>query len=435
MNLTGWGRYPRIQSQGFFLKTPEGLRDFLREPGDCIVHGMGGSYGDSALNARVILSRRYNKILNFDPRAGVVRCQAGITLSDLIQVFLPRGWLPAAMPGTRLITLGGAIAADVHGKNHHQAGCFSEGLISLELMLPGGQVVECGRELNRELFLATCGGMGLTGIILTAALRLQPVKSAWIRETVIRSQNLKEAFLLFDENQDAAYSVAWIDCLAKGDSLGRSVFRLGDHADSGGLDLPFRKPVRVPFTFPGFLLNRHSISWFNHLFYKKNNKSSAPVEDRPVPLGDFFFPLDRLANWNRLYGRPGLTQYQLVLPKEAGLAGITAIIKKTAAAGLGPFLGVLKLFGPGNDNYLSFPLEGYTLALDFKIQTGLFSLLDELDRIVIEHGGRLYLAKDVRMPREVFQKGYPRWELFAELREKLGLRQKFNSLQSTRLGV
>ncbi len=431
MNLTGWGRHPRITSREFILKTPEGLRDFLREPGDCIVHGMGGSYGDSALNERVILSRRFNKILAFDPQAGIVQCQGGVTLADLIQVFLPRGWFPAVVPGTKLITVGGAVASDIHGKNHHQAGCFSESIISLELMLPDGQVVECRPEANRELFRATCGGMGLTGIILTATLRLQPVKSAWMRETVRRGQNLGEALELFEENDHATYSVAWIDCLARGDSLGRAVLMTGEHADSGALDLPARQPLNLPFVFPGFLLNRCSISWFNQLYYQK---SPLLVKDKPVPWEDFFFPLDRVANWNRMYGRQGLTQYQLVLPKKTGLAGITAILQKTAAAGRGS-LGVLKLLGRGNDNHLSFPMEGFTLALDFKIEKGIFPLLNELDRIVMDHGGRLYLAKDVRMSRTMFQKGYPRWELFAEMREKWGLSRKFNSLQSQRLGV
>jgi decaprenylphospho-beta-D-ribofuranose 2-oxidase len=330
------------------------------------------------------------------------------------------------------VTVGGAIASDVHGKNHHKAGCFSECVHSFTLMLPDGRVVTCSREEHRELFLATCGGMGLTGVILTATFRLQPVQSAYIRETIIRSQNLEEIFNLFRENQGATYSVAWIDCLAKGDRLGRSVLMLGEHADSGPLTpLPVRT-FSMPMDLPGGLLNRYSVSWFNHLYYQR---SPVFVEGRLAPLEGFFFPLDKIAHWNRLYGRKGFTQYQLVLPLAASFAGLTQILQKIGAAGLGSFLAVLKLFGPENDNYLSFPLAGYTLALDFKIEDRLFPLLDELDRVVVDHGGRLYLTKDVRMPQEVFQKGYPRWEQFAELRARYGLPAKFNSLQSRRLGV
>jgi FAD/FMN-containing dehydrogenase len=432
MNLTGWGRYPRIETQGFSFGTIEHLIEYLHKPQDYIAHGLGRSYGDSALNQRVIFTRRFDKILEFDPQTGIIACESGVSLAALIDSFLPRGWFLSVTPGTKFVTVGGAIASDVHGKNHHKVGCFSESVLALDLMLPDGQVLHCNREENRELFLATCGGMGLTGIILGATLRLQPVKSAYIRETIIRSHNLEEIFHLFEENQAGTYSVAWIDCLAKGDQLGRSVLMLGEHSASGQKTLPSAKTLSIPIDLPGYFLNRYSVSWFNHFYYQR---SPVFVEGRLVPLETFFYPLDRIGNWNRMYGRKGFTQYQMVLPKEASFAGLQAIINKIAEAGLGPFLGVLKLFGPENKNYLSFPLEGYTLALDFKIQDRLFPLLNELDRIVVDYGGRLYLTKDVRMSQEVFRKSYPRWEQFAELRERYGMSEKFNSLQSKRLGV
>lgn len=335
-------------------------------------------------------------------------------------------------PGTQFISVGGAIAGDVHGKNHHWAGCFSKSVLSLDLMLPDGKVVRCGRDENMPLFRATCGGMGLTGIILRATIQLQPVASAWIRETIVRCPNLKAVFDAFEAYLSAPYSVAWIDCLAKGEHLGRSVLMLGAHAQSGSLKRQPSGACSIPFDLPGFCLNRYSISLFNHLYYHRH---PVFVEGRLVPLEDFFYPLDKIHHWNRMYGPRGFTQYQLVLPKAAGFKGMHRILGTIAEAGQGSFLGVLKLLGPQNDNDLSFPMEGYTLALDFRIQKRLFPLLDELDRIVLDCGGRLYLSKDVRMPRAVFRRGYPHWERFVCLRQQMGMNEKFNSLQSERLGV
>lgn len=432
MKLSGWGRYPCIQVSGSSFETLTQLSDNMKKIGDCIAYGMGRSYGDSALNERVVFSRPFDKILDFNPQDGIVTCESGVTLSELIEVFLPRGWFLSVTPGTKFITVGGAIASDVHGKNHHKAGCFSECVHFFDLMLPNGEVVHCSRENNRELFLATCGGMGLTGIILTAKLNLQPIQSSYIRETIVRCQNIEEIFCLFEEHRSVTYSVAWIDCLAKGKNIGRSILMLGEHANSGRLYLPTVKQRSIPFNLPSICMNKYSVSLFNHLYYRMNPWF---VEGRLVPLETFFYPLDKIGHWNRMYGHRGFTQYQFVLPKEASFEGLKDILKRIASTGLGSFLGVLKLLGPQNENYLSFPMEGYTMALDFKIQTNLFPLLDELDRIVLDHGGRLYLTKDVRMKREVFIKGYSKWELFVELREKQRMKDKFNSLQSKRLGV
>ena len=432
MKLSGWGRYPHIQTEGQWFETPAQVQNYLKQPGDTIVHALGRSYGDSALNERVIFSRRFDKILAFHPTAGIVQCESGVSLSELIDIFLPQGWFLSITPGTKFITVGGAIASDVHGKNHHKAGCFSACVLSFDLMLPSGKVMVCSREVNPELFFATCGGMGLTGIILNATFKLQSIPSSYIRETIIRCRNLKEIFSFFEAYRQTTYSVAWIDCLAKGEDIGRSILFLGEHADTARFDLATAKSLSLPVDLPGFFLNRYSVSLFNHFYYHAH---PSFIEGRLVHLDTFFYPLDRIGYWNRMYGRGGFTQYQLVFPKEQSLEGLRAILQQIASAGLGSFLGVLKLFGPQNNNDLSFPMEGYTLAIDFKIQKKLFALLDDLDRIVLDHGGRLYLAKDVRMTREVFRKGYPGWARFEELRAKQGMKNKFNSLQSKRLGV
>ncbi len=433
MDLSGWGKYPIIQAEGLCFEHASRVRQYLQKSDDCIAHGMGRSYGDSALNYNVVFTRRYDKILNFDPKQGIVTCESGVTLVDLIDTYLPRGWFLTVTPGTKFITAGGAVASDVHGKNHHKAGCFCESLICFDLMLPDGSIVQCDRENNRELFMATCGGMGLTGIILSVTLKLQPVRSNAICETIIRCKNLEDAFHHFEKYESTPYSVAWIDCQAKGDNIGRSVLMVGEHADSGDMPLPAVRPsVSIPFNFPGFCLNRYSIAAFNQLYFRINPEYE---EGRIVSLDTFFYPLDAIDMWNRMYGKNGFTQYQMVLPKESSLKGLRKILEKIASAGMGSFLAVLKLFGRENDNYLSFPMEGYTLALDFKIHPKLFPFLDILDRIVLEYGGRLYLTKDVRMKKDVFINGYPKWEKFKQLRKQENMKEKFNSLQSRRLGV
>jgi len=432
MKLCGWGRYPVIEADGLSFETTGQAAELLARPGRWIAHGLGKSYGDSALNSQVLMTRRFNKLLAFDPKLGIVTCESGVTLAELIDVFLPRGWFPKITPGTKLITVGGAIASDVHGKNHHTAGCFSAAVTDLRLMLPDGRILSCSPTENGDLFRATCGGMGLTGLILHATLQLQPVHSAYIRETVIRCRNLAEGFEQFERNRQISYSVAWIDCLARGDNLGRSVLMLGEHADDGRLRPPPGRPSSIPVECPGFMLNAYSVALFNQLYFYTH---PSRVKDQPTPIDAFFYPLDRIAHWNRMYGPRGFTQYQFVLPKAASFHGLRVILQKISASGIGSFLAVLKLFGPQNENMLSFPMEGYTLALDFKIQPRLFPLLDELDRMVLDHGGRLYLTKDVRMARETFQAGYPLWESFKTLRDNYDLRAKISSLQAERLGL
>jgi decaprenylphospho-beta-D-ribofuranose 2-oxidase len=432
MDLTGWGRYPRIQAKAYSFESPEELRTCLKNDENYIVYAKGRGYGDCALSQEVIFTRRFNNILDFDPQTGIVTCESGVVLAELIEVFLPRGWFFSITPGTKFISIGGAIASDVHGKNHHNAGCFSECLLSFDLMLPDGRIVSCSRKKNKELFRATCGGMGLTGVILTATFRMQNIQSGYVRETILRAGSLQEIFDLFEDHIATTYSVAWIDCLAKGTSMGRALLMLGEPADTGSLEFPQTKVVSLPIDLPGSTLNKYSLSVFNHFYYRRK---SVPLIDRLIPVTKFFYPLDAIQHWNRLYGSKGFTQYQLVLPKEASFKGLEKILSRIAQAGLPSFLGVLKLFGPKNDNYLSFPMEGYTLALDFPIKAKLFPFLDELDSIVADHGGRLYLAKDVRMSKRVFRKGYPGWQKFNELRDQKGLKKKFNSLQSNRLEI
>ncbi len=429
-NGSGWGNYPRIKNNAVDYVQAADLKDIVSQQQAMISRGNGRSYGDSALSETVIKVKPHDLFLDFDQDAGVLHIEAGVLLADILAAYVPQGWFLQVTPGTKLITVGGAIASDVHGKNHHVAGCFSESVEQFRLMLPSGEVVNCSKTDNTELFQATCGGMGLTGVILDAVIQLKKINSATLDQTTIKSRNLKETFAAFEQYADTTYSVAWIDCLAKGDDIGKSLLMVGEFRDDGKLDYQRKQTLDIPFDFPSFALNKLSVNAFNWLYYHKVRQT---VSHQRVGIDSFFYPLDGLGHWNRIYGKNGFTQYQFILPKASSYEGLAAILAAIAESGKGSFLAVLKLYGPANDNFLSFPLEGYSLALDFKIEPGLFALLDQLDEIVLAHQGRIYLAKDVRVSKAVFEQGYAKVNQFRALREKYHMTEKFSSLQSRRL--
>ena len=433
--LEGWGRYPKLEAQVLLPLTIGQCAPRLRDAaagGPLIARGLGRAYGDSALAAQVMATRQLDHFQSFDPATGLVRCAAGLPLDTLLRTFVPQGWFPPVTPGTRFVTVGGAVASDVHGKNHHLDGTFSGHVRELEILLGNGERVVASPSENAELFHATCGGMGLTGVILAATVQLKAVRSSDVIETTIKTPNLETTLEAFELHRDSTYSVAWIDCLARGASLGRSLLMLGEHAPDGALAVRTGGALPVPADFPAGLLNRASIQAFNALYYNRMWRRRAT---RRIPFEPFFYPLDALKGWNRLYGKAGFVQYQFVLPKQAGVAALREVLAAIAGSGRGSFLAVLKTFGPANANYLSFPIEGYTLALDFKVDPAVFALLDLLDRIVLRHGGRLYLAKDARMSADTFKRSYPRWQEFEQVRARWHAHGHFASLQSRRLGL
>jgi len=432
VKISGWGGFPKLMLDLINVRNEKHLKIITSSIGKFITRGNGRSYGDSSLSSICVSNIQNNKILEFDSKTGVIRCESGVLLSEIIEIFVPRGWFLKVTPGTKLITIGGAIASDVHGKNHHKDGCFSTSLIEIRLMLSDGSIVNCSQQECKELFLATCGGMGLTGVILEATFSLKSILSQNIKQTTIKTKNLHQTFDAFEKYADATYSVAWIDCLSKGGSIGRSLLITGEFSDDRDLSYSSKKVVSVPFNFPSIVLNYFSVKLFNALYYFRAKQG---VSHQNVGLDSFFFPLDSIDSWNRIYGRNGFVQYQFILPKKESLEGLTKILEKISDAGLGSFLAVLKLYGKENENYLSFPMEGYSLALDFKIQKGLFNFLKELDQIVLEYNGRIYLAKDSRVGKSVFEKGYPNIEKFREFRKSQGMKEKFTSLQSERLGL
>lgn len=430
--ISGWGNYPEIAAE---IHTParQSLQQGIALPSGhgFIPRGAARSYGDSALAHRVLSSRCLNRFISFDNDSGLLTCDAGVTLGEILTTFVPKGWFLPVTPGTKFITVGGAVASDVHGKNHHLDGCFSEFVTEIIVQI-GDQVYQCSRQQYADLFHATCGGMGLTGLITQVSFSLKPIKSAYIRQKNIKTSCLAESLRVFDEYVDSQYSVAWIDCLATGEALGRSIISVGEHADQGALE-PHQAPkLSIPCHFPDFVLNPLSVQAFNFLYY---GKEKAGPEEQLLHYNPYFYPLDGIANWNRMYGRGGFTQYQFALPKTAGLEGLSAILDRIAKSKQGSFLAVLKAFGKHNNNPLSFPVEGYTLALDFKINARIWSLLNQLDEVVIHYGGRLYLTKDARMTERFFKATYPRWQEFNAIRDKYGATQLYSSLQSQRLGI
>ncbi|KPQ07167.1 MAG: FAD/FMN-containing dehydrogenase [Rhodobacteraceae bacterium HLUCCA12] len=440
MELSGWGRYPRIKGQLHEPRDEAALAALLQADTPVIARGLGRSYGDSAVAAQTVSMRHFDRMIDFDPDSGQLVAEAGVSLAGIIDAFLPRGWFPSVTPGTKFVTLGGAIAADVHGKNHHSEGAFSAFTDWFDLMGADGRVIRCSRDANAELFANTFGGMGLTGIILRAAIRLRRIESGWIRQTMIPARNLDEALEAFDETMDATYCVAWIDCLGTGDNLGRSLVMTGEHARPDELpperrarpfDTPRHRDIPFPFDLPGFVLNPYTVRAFNALYYRMGARKAG---DGLVDWDSYFYPLDAVQHWNRLYGRRGFMQFQCALPLEGGDTGLRRLLEAIARSGAASFLAVLKRFGP-QTGPVSFPMEGYTLALDFPMNRRSLALMPELDRITIEHGGRLYLAKDSRMSRETLRQTDPRWSEFTRMRHEAGLDRRFASAQSQRLGL
>lgn len=431
-NFSSWGNYPDVQNTVLTHHSQAELNTQVLKYNDVIPFGNGRSYGDSALSTHTIYMKPDHFFIDFNRKTGVLHCQSGVLLADILEYFVLRGWFLKVTPGTKLITVGGAIASDVHGKNHHIEGCFSECVQTFSLMMGDGNILACSKTKNRELFLATCGGMGLTGIILDAKIQLKKINSQFLNQTTIKTDNLKETFEMFEKYKDCTYSVAWIDCLATGKDQGKCLLMVGDFCDDGKLDYKPKQKLTIPFNFPSFTLNKWTVKAFNWLYYKKVKEK---ISQQKVTIDSFFYPLDGICRWNRIYGKQGFTQYQFILPLENSFQGLEEVLTVISKSGKGSFLAVLKLYGKENDNFLSFPMEGYSLALDFKIEKGLFKLLDQLDVIVANYGGRVYLAKDVRVKKEIFEQGYPNVEKFRAFRKKYQLENKFNSLQSRRVGI
>lgn len=409
-----WGNYPKSDQSGRDCPSPEALPASL-STASVLPFGNGRSYGDVCLNpeGEVLDTRRWNRFLHFDEQTGVLRCESGVLFDDILQTFVPRGWFLPVTPGTRFVTVGGAVANDVHGKNHHTAGTFGHVIRRFELLRTDGRIFCCSPEENPEYFAATIGGLGLTGFITWVEMQLRPIQGNAMEEERIPFSCMEDFFTLSSESDRFEYTVAQVDCLAMGERLGRGIFVRANHS-AASVTVPGRE-FSVPLVPPFSLVNRLSLRAFNTWYYRRQKHAVS----RCVHYQPYFYPLDAVGNWNRLYGPRGFLQYQCVLPEKEARASLRAVLERVARSGEGSVLAVLKMFGhkvsPG---WLSFPMPGVTLAVDFPYRgERTFRLFAELDSMVREAGGRLYPAKDACMRAEDFQAFYPNWQRLEALRD------------------
>lgn len=437
--LSGWGNYPTTKSN---VIRPADLTDFsasiLQEP--IIARGLGRSYADQAINTgkSVCLCTRLHHFLFWDENEGVLECEAGTSLEEIISTFAPRGWMPMICPGTKFVTIGGAIANDIHGKAHHCDGSFINCVISFTILLADGAIETASRETNTDLFEANFGGLGLLGIILTAKIRLRKIETTYFRQQSVKVNNLDEMLGALEEYKDFNYSVAWIDPLATGERLGSGVLTVGNAASLEELpDRLKKEPLKthphsklnVPFFLPNITLNNITVRFLNKIIGALQNSSKTFVH-----YEKFFFPLDMINNWNRGYGKRGFIQYQFVIPEENGRDNLKHILEMIASSGCTPFLNVFKKMGEGQ-GILSFPFKGYTLAIDFPITKGLSTFTKELDKVVIHAGGRIYLGKDAMLDKNTFRLMYPDYMKWLTIKAKYDPANKFSSDLSVRLGL
>jgi len=416
--VTSWGRLQTARHRVVVLDSPDAVAAVLKSTAPGIARGMGRSYGDVAMNPGGVLwdATGMNRLLHFDRANGILQCEAGITLHEIQRVILPQGWSLPVIPGTQFVTVGGAIANDVHGKNHHRYGSFGNQVIALTLQRSSGELLTCSATENCDHFAATIGGLGLTGVVLAAALQLRRIAGGWLDTQTIAFTGLDAFFTLAAESEaDWEYTVAWIDCVARHQ---RGIFMRANHASRTDFPSRPRHQKTIPFTPPVSLFNRLTLGPMNLAYYQLKSRTSRKL--RQQRLEPFFYPLDAVSNWNLLYGPRGFYQYQCVVPADSGREAIADILARIAASGEGSFLAVLKTFGHiPSSGLLSFPQPGgITLALDFpNLGESTLSLFEQLDAIVCASGGRLYPAKDARMPAALFARSYRQLEKFTPLRD------------------
>lgn len=438
--LAGWGNYPISESFTETLRSGDDFREVLADD-TLIARGLGRSYGDQALNDNhyVALCTSLNHFLHWNDQEGILECQAGASLEEIITVFAPKGWLPMICPGTKFVTIGGAIANDIHGKAHHTDGSFVNCVISFTILLADGTVQTASRTENAELFWANFGGLGLLGIILTVKIRLRKIETTYFRQKSMVIKNLDHMLEALDKyDHEYNYSVAWIDALAKGKKLGSGVLTLGNAArlaelpeklKSNPLKLHPKGKLKVPVFLPSFTLNGLTVRILNRVIAFVQN---SPKEF--VHYEKFFFPLDAINDWNKGYGKRGFIQYQFVIPEENGRENLASILEMIANSGCTPFLNVFKKMGEGQ-GILSFPFKGYTLAIDFPVSKKLLSFTPRLDEKVLQAGGRLYLGKDALLDEKMFKAMYPRYTEWLAIKQQYDANNKFSSNISRRLGL
>jgi FAD/FMN-containing dehydrogenase len=420
--LLPWGNYPYHPQRAHAVNWRDDIAAQLARVAtqveSTLPFGAGRSYGDSCLaqSDNVLVLRGLNHMISADWQNGVLRAEAGVTLEEILQVTVPRGWFLPVTPGTKYVTLGGALANDVHGKNHHRRGTFGAHVERFALLRSDRGLLECSPHENADLFAATIGGLGITGIVVWVEFKLLPIRSSRVISTSVRFNNLEEFFALSNEyDHQREYSVAWIDCLARGRSLGRGIYTVGEHAVDDVLTTAAKKKITMPMTPPFSLVNRLSLKAFNFLYYRRH---PAGTVNAVTDYDSFFYPLDSILQWNKMYGPRGFQQYQCVVPEADARAVVRVLLEVIGRSHSGSFLAVLKRCGAQpSPGLLSFPLPGVSLALDFPQRAANTALFEQMDNIIRDASGRLYPAKDAHMSGADFRRFYPDWQRVAALRD------------------
>ena len=435
-NLASWGNLMLDSADVLRPDTKKNILDILNEKDlqkQCFLPvGNMRSYGDVCLNQGGvhIQMTQMNHITHFDEKNLIVTAGAGMTIAELTDFAISRKALPPVVPGTGFCTLGGALANDIHGKNHEQSGTFSAHVTAFDLMRASGEILTVTPQNNPDLFHATAGGLGLTGVILTVSVRLKPAQTPILK---VKREQCKNLGHLMDKlrTKTDEYSVAWIDTLSTGQSLGRGVL---ETAHSVNLDIPYHKPdlAKIPFSMPSWVLNRYTVKMFNHYYY---NRASACNRETFEDFRQFSFPLDGILHWNRLYGKQGFFQFQCVLPDDTAHKTLHHILTRCTQAGLSSFLAVLKKMGQQGNGLLSFPMAGFTLALDFPNKMGAIPLIKEFERLVTASGGRVYMAKDALLSDKHFAQMYPKKAEFLKIVQSVNPNMSFTSNAAKRVGL
>ena len=438
LELAGWGNTARVTMPAARPERQAELDAVLAAqgvaPNGLIARGAGRAYGDAAVltGGSTVLTQRLDRILSFDEATGEIVCEPGVSFADLAQVFLPRGFMAPASPGTAFCTIGGAVAADVHGKNHDRHGSFGDHVKWFDLLTADGKTRRVTPFDDPELFSATIGGMGLTGILRRVAFTMLPGASHWVRVKERRVRDLEAFLAAFAEvRHSATFSVAWIDAMGRGFDFARGILETAEFVDAGPRP-KHKAPRNVPFTFPSVALNPLSVRLFNGWYYGRIPRGGR---ERARPFVDFLYPLDSIGGWNKIYGKRGFYQFQCVLPDAEAPKGLQRLLEEISASRAASFLAVLKTLGGQGKGMLSFPKSGFTLALDFPRRSGTLELLGRLERITLDHGGRIYLAKDQALSAEGFRAMYPSLPEFEAVLARVDPECRFASDQSRRLNI
>ena len=433
MNISGWGNNNIINSEIVYPKNDEEIIKILKslKNNSIITRGLGRSYGDMSLNKNVLSLMKYEKYYDLNEETKTLECSANISIIEILEKIVNKGLFFNVSPGSKFVTIGGAIANDVHGKNHHKDGSFSDYIEELKLIIPDGTIRVCSKTSDSQLFRATCGGAGLTGIIISAKIKLLSIKSKNLDVRIFKTKNIKETLKKFKELEKSKYLVAWLDTIDK-KNLGRSVIFSGEHSDDNDLDFKLKKGFNLPSFLGKLIMNSFFISIFNRIYYliHKNNSSKKKNID------NFFYPLDRLLNWNKFYGKKGFTQLQILIKDENKYEEIlNQVLNFFMKKKIYSFLSTLKEYGKGNENYLSFAENGLSITLDIPVKENFFEIYQEFERIISNQNVKVYLAKDSFMSENFFKNSYNKITLFKEIKKKIDPESKLESIQSKRLGL